>query len=403
MADPVLLVLGGGQYQLPSIAAAQSMKLKVAVCDRSSSVPGARFADVFEAIDTTDRDAVTAFARRIGAVGILAPCTDVALPTQAFAAAALGLPGPPLASVERLVDKISFRQLLSAMGLPAPEWHTFDPAGAVTLPRGNRAIVKPARSSGSKGIRIVDASNAAAAAVEAASYSTDGRAILEAFVEGRQGSVEGFMIDGEPILALVTDRLTADPPFVATKGHIVPAQLTASVRRELIGQIMAVFRHLGISQGPFDCDFVVSGERVYLLEMTPRMGGNSLTKLVAVATGIDLARAAVLASLRPGLRPHFGTLPAFVEDERPAAVVIFGCGIAGRLSYDEEAYRRIAKESGVVELSIDVPQGADVRPFVDGRARIGEAVVTGTTRHDVEALCSRIERELEFEARPCPI
>lgn len=53
--------------------------------------------------------------------------------------------------------------------------------------------------------------------------------------------------------------------------------------------------------------------------------GDELIKLEEILKGKSWLKrkADIFKNEHPAFRPHFGTLPAFVEDERPAAVVIF--------------------------------------------------------------------------------
>jgi hypothetical protein len=128
-----------------------------------------------------------------------------------------------------------------------------------------------------------------------------------------------------------------------------------------------------------------------VLELSPRLGGNSITALVRLATGVDLAAAAVAAAL--GERRALPGPPVIT----PSAVVLLGSAAAGRLAYDAAARARLEAEPWVAALELE-PIGTPVRPFVDGRAVVGRAFVTGGDRGEVDARAQAVEDALGVRA-----
>ena len=145
-----------------------------------------------------------------------------------------------------------------------------------------RWIIKPDQSSGSKGIFIVSSlAEFHQRLPESLAYSPNGCAILERFIDGWQGTCEGIVRDGKVAVSFVLDRETAPAPYVATVGHRVPSVLPAPVQTRLIRTLEDLWRRLEYRDGPFDCDFVAADCEMYLLEMSPRIGGNSISALLA--------------------------------------------------------------------------------------------------------------------------
>jgi biotin carboxylase len=402
MDKPILLVLGGGLYQLPVVRAARAAGLSVAVVDRSHDVPARNIADLFESVDTRSFDAIAEFAARIRISGVIAPCTDTAVPTQAYVANKLRLPGPPVESAEILSDKVLFRRLVDRLGLPTPSWqpvHCGHPTN--TLLNGRRYILKPAASSGSKGAFIVNNKTFARRVRETQRFCINDRAILEEFIEGQQGTVEGLRLAAEFGATVFTDRMTASPPYVATTGHQVPSHLSAERQQEILHQIALIFTHLSVSGCPFDCDFVVGPQGPRLIELSPRLGGNSLSKLLMVAAGVDLISNAISLSLKPDAR---GTIPATspdpLRDVRAAAIILFGADCTGLLDYDESALAELKRLDWVEEITFDIPKGALVNNFINGRERVGEALITADSRQLLDQRIKYVKERLAIFARP---
>ena len=379
-----LLVLGGSLYQVPFIQAARQLDVYVITADNRPDNPGHVLADRYIECSTVDVQGILRIAQECRVDGILAPATDVALDAVAAAVDALGLAGPGHRCVDALTRKAAFRAYQQQAGLPHP-CLVHDPQ-PVSYP----LIVKPNRGSGSKGIQVVDgAAHLAQARVDAAAFSLDGIAVCEQFIAGRQGTAEGMVRQGKVPLMMVTDRLTAQAPHVGTLGHRTPSTLADVIQHELRQQIEKVFGDLGYTDGPFDGDFVVADGVVYLLELTPRVGGNSLTKLWAASQGVDMPRVAVLEAL--GVRQS-------VPQRRvlPAAVRILSVQQSGHLRYDMGAAQALARDGRVFSLELDCPPGSPVEAFADGRHRVGDLTIAANTPAEVDALLADVLARLNL-------
>lgn len=390
-----LLVLAASTYQMAAIETAKRMGYRVITTDNVPTNPGHALADKSYNISTTDSDTVLDLAIEEGISGILAPGTDVAVVTAAYVAERLGLTGPPVHAAHVLTHKHEFRRFLAGTGLPCPNYfllepHTPTPAGIF---HGDRWLLKPCRASGSKGVFIVrDEQTLQAHLADSRSHSLDGAVLLEEYIEGTQHTCEGILDNGQVVLALITDRDTVPPPHTATCGHRVPSLLPSDLQAQAVSNIETVFSLLGVHSGPFDCDFVVSGDRVVIIEMTPRLGGNSLSRLFKAALGFDLVAYAVAHACGDPTPAPTMCLPM------ASAVVILGSARAGRLAWDEKEFQALCQEDWVISLSLDHPQGTFVKPFTNGRHRVGEALIRGADRADVDARLSELQRRLALTA-----
>jgi len=397
---PTLLVLAASEHQLPVIHAAKRLGVRVLTTDNVPDNPGHAIADACFGVDTTDSAAVLALAREQEIDGVIAACTDVAVHTAAFVADELQLPGFSTAAALTLTDKALFRRFLDDAGAGNPPWTELtaqtpdggDPAAVDEVLAGGAAVLKPARSSGSKGTFVVtNRAEFDARLPETLSFGPDGRAVLEAFIDGMQGTIEGVLADGAVSWALITHRRTAPIPYCATWGHILPSGLPAAAEAAIRAEIARLLGQFAITDGPFDADFVLAGETIHILEVSPRLGGNALSALAALAADVDLPMYAVRHAL--GLDPAFVPAPT-----RPSAAILLGVQEPGRLYFDEAAAVDLRAQDWVHELSIDHPIGAEVFPFVSGRHKIARVLLTGQTPDQLHARIAEVERRLDLRA-----
>ncbi len=151
-----IMILGAGLFQLAAIRKATELGYRVVTVDYLPDNVGHRFGHHYVDCSTTDRGAVRAAAEELSIDGIFSMASDVAVPTVAHVAAALGLRGPTPQAAATLTDKARFRQLQESSSLDHPRWsagtslEALRPSLAALPPT---VVVKPADTSGSPGGR----------------------------------------------------------------------------------------------------------------------------------------------------------------------------------------------------------------------------------------------------------
>ena len=381
MSQRAILILGASTYQLEAIRCAKALGIRTIVTDNRPGNPGHALADQSYQVDTTDRYAVDEIAKRENVQGVLAACTDVAVPTAAWIAERRDLPGVPFSAATTLTSKIAFRRLMEQSALPNIKFVEagIDSTLVEELLAGGSCVMKPDMSSGSKGVVVIATKQDFLRHFdEARSHSLNGKVIVERFLQGEQGTCEGILVEGRIRFSAITERRTVPLPHTATAAHILPSSLPERIRAELLRQIETVFRMLGVTTTPFDCDFVVHDDQPFLLELTPRVGGNSLSQLIRTAYGLDLMQIAVRMSMGESLADiRWPTNP------RPSAQLILGVAADGTLSFSRAGLEALEKSDWVANVSLDFPIGAPVKAFVNGRNRVGEMTIVGSDRDDL--------------------
>lgn len=396
MTRKTLLVLAASRYQIPVIITAKRLGYRVLTADNVPDNPGHALADLAYSVDTTDIEGILAIARRECIDGIIAACTDVAVPTAAIVANALDLPGIPSETAHITCDKNHFRNFLRNQGWNCPE--SLEIAVDTVLPDDlftRPWVLKPAKSSGSKGVCIINSHAEYRKRVEATLvFSRDNRGILEQYIDGWQITCEGLMNQGRIAFVAVTDRKTVSPPHVATRGHCIPSRLPSSLQQQVLDHLARLWSALRVNEGPFDCDLVVTDRDIYIIEGSPRIGGNSLAQLLLAAYDFDLIDYAVRQSMGESVRVPTSSL------QRSAGLLLLGVEQMGRLHYDAMALAALLKMPEIEHLAFDYPLGTVVHPFMDGRHRVGEAIVIGRDRDDIDQRLLDLQERLAIKTLP---
>ncbi|MFI7128838.1 ATP-grasp domain-containing protein [Nonomuraea sp. NPDC050153] len=354
-----LVILGGSDGTVSAFRAARRMGLTTICVDMRPDAPGVGEADEFLHISTRDVPAIAAALRgRAGLAGLLAPGTDINLPSLVELARMLGLPcGLTEETLRASTDKLYFRQVCERLGLPGPRYAT-DPALRPPLP----VIVKPVDSGSSRGITICrEPGEVPAAMAHAADVSPSGRVIIEELLTGEDLCAEGMLQDGRVALLGLSRRVTAPPEVVAVGHDMAPGD--GVLEKEVTRQLELVCGDLGYSDGPLNVDLFVNDGEVTLVEMGARIGGNGLGEALGLMHGVDTVEAAVRLAVgeRPDLTP---------TRRGPASVRVLRAPAAGTLA----AIEGLASLPESAEVVVVAKPGDQVVPYTECRAKLGYVV-----------------------------
>lgn len=372
-----LVILGAGDGSLPTYLAARRLGHHVIGVDRHDCAVAAPLADEFVHLSTTEAEAiVAALGDRPDIVGVLAPSSDVALPTLQVLARRYGTPALPPRVVRASTNKAFFHRLCTAAGLASYRLVSGSSkpqliAAAVRLRMP--LVVKPTDSTGSRGIRLCTDRATLPEAIETAlSVSPTHTAVLEERVAGSHHTLEGFLNDGRLAFAAITTRTLTDPPYLVTTSHRLPSGLPVAVQQRIRNAVEAACESLCFSTGPVDVDVVVEPDgTVQLIEIGARVGGSGLTELVRLAEGVDLVEASINAAvgqpvdLEPQHAPRHGLLTILGSDRDGTLTTIHGENDARAIpglsmlqlvtapGRKVEAYRHAGAKLGYATLAAD--------------------------------------------------
>ena len=300
-----ILLLGGAGQQIAAIETAKRLGYYTVLCDYLKDNPGQYHADKFYLVSTTDREAVLEVAKQEKVDGVLAYASDPAVPTAAYVAQELGLPGNPYESVDILCNKDRFRAFLAENGFCTPKANAYSTVeDAVTaLCTGEfhfPVIVKPVDSSGSKGVgRIDDVSDAEDRLTYAMQFSRRKNVIVEEFVEkyGYQVAGDGLSIDGKLVFRCFgNDHFDPEGvnPYVPIAASF-PYNLPDYVHQKIHDEVQRLLTLLHMDNSTYNFDIRVDKDlNVYLMEVAPRDGGNYIPQVIKYLTeGTDLVEYSV--------------------------------------------------------------------------------------------------------------
>lgn len=306
MKQKKLMLLGGLRYLLPVIEAAHKLGIYVITCDYLPDNIAHKYSDEYRNVSIVDKEAVLAVARELQIDGIMSFAVDPGVVTAAYVQEQMGLPGNPYESVCILQNKDRFRNFLTQHGFNVPKakgFSSIEDAMAEKYWFPWPVIVKPTDSAGSKGVTRVDRLEDLEPALKIAfEHSISGRVIVEEFIEkqGCSSDTDCFSVDGQlKFVSFSAQRFDEDAPNPYTpSAYSWPSTFTKEQEEELTSEIQRLLTLLGMRTSIYNIETRVgTNGKPYIMEVSPRGGGNRLAEMLRYATGVDLITNAVRAAV----------------------------------------------------------------------------------------------------------
>lgn len=302
-----LMILGASVLQIPAIVEAKKMGLYVLAVDMNPNAEGFSYADKKIVVSTTDTEKVLEEAKKNKIDGIITIASDRPMTTVAKVAKKLDLIGIDEKTAINATNKSKMRDALKAYGAPIPMYFSVDnydqylKAVDEIIMKSYKCIIKPEDNSGSRGIRLVESTDACDLKKifdYCKSNSNSGKLLVEEYMEGPEVSVETISKDGVCNVIQITDKITTGPPYFVELGHSQPSSLDKETIYKIKKVAIDTNRAIGIENGPSHTEIKVTKDGPKVVEVGARLGGDNITThLVPYSTGVNMVKASIKIAL----------------------------------------------------------------------------------------------------------
>ncbi len=291
---------------------------------------------------------------------------ETSVPVAARAAAALGLPGNPVAAVDAARSKLRTREESARAGLPTPRSQrvrSLDELFAAAEAIGFPSVVKPEFGASAVGCVRIDSFESLPGVYKivrselATTDVVDLRAgndlLLEEYLDGVEFDVDLVLDDSECVFSSVSQNWpTAEPSFQETGLHCPPDHGAKPVRR-LVQLCVETVQAFGFRCGVLHVEGKCTSRGPRIVEVNARMGGGRIHHIVEAVWGVDLIEAQVRGAL--------GLPQQLAPSRKPR------CAVVNALLYAPATGRLAA-------LHFTEGTKADLGPLVDVAADVGQEV-----------------------------
>lgn len=387
MKQKKIMLLGGLRYLKPVIDAAHLQGYYVITADYLPNNIAHKWSDEYCNVSIIDKEAVLKEAQRLQIDGIMSFACDPGVVAASYVQNKMGLPSfGPFESVEILQNKDKFRAFLAEHNFNVPKAKGFSSIEEALTDQTwyeYPVIVKPTDAAGSKGVTRVDNPEELKPALEyAMDHSISGHIIVEEFIEkqGCSSDTDSMSVDGKLVfVSFCAQRFDAEATNPYTPAaYSWPSTFTEEQEAYLTSEIQRLITLLGLKTVVYNIEVRVNpAGKPYIMELTPRGGGNRLCEMLRYATGVDMITAITRAMVGdPILEPieqkpyngHWAEIILHADKD----------GIYDRLEISKEL------PAEVVEKDIWVKQGDHVDSFEGANNAIGTLVLKFQKAEELE-------------------
>lgn len=381
-----IMLLGGIRYLLPVIKAAHEQGYYVITADYIPDNIAHKFSDEYVNVSIIDKEAVLKVAREKQIDGIMSFGVDPGVVSASYVQNQMGLPSfGPFESVEILQNKDKFRAFLTEHGFNVPKAKGYTNAVDAMADAAiwdYPIIVKPTDAAGSKGVTRVDKAEDLKQAVDYAfDKSISGHIIIEDFIEkaGCSSDTDSMSVDGKlEFTSFCAQRfdLNASNPYTPA-AYSWPSTFTAEQEVYLTSEIQRLITLLGLKTVVYNIETRIgTNGKPYIMELTPRGGGNRLCEMLRYATGVDMITAITRAMVGDPIEPisqkpyngHWAEIILHADKD----------GVFDHLAISKDL------PAEVVEEDLWVKQGDKVESFEGANNAIGTLVLRFQSAEELE-------------------
>ena len=387
MRQKKIMLLGGIRYLLPVIKAAHEQGYYVITADYLPDNIAHKYSDEYVNVSIIDKEAVLRVAQEKQIDGIMSFGVDPGVVAASYVQNKMGLPSfGPFESVEILQNKDKFRAFLQRNGFNVPQAKGFDSVDAAMkeiywFPWP--VIVKPTDAAGSKGVTRVDKAEDLMPALEyAMKHSISGHIIVEEFIEkdGCSSDTDSMSIDGQLVFtSFCAQRFDADATNPYTPAaYSWPSTFTKEQEAYLKSEVQRLITLLGLKTVVYNIETRIgTNGKPFIMELTPRGGGNRLCEMLRYATGVDMITAITRAMVGDPILESIEQKP---YNGHWAEIILHSDqdGTFDHLEIDNQL------PAEIIEEDLWVKQGDTVESFEGANNAIGTLVLKFQTAEELE-------------------
>jgi len=399
---PAIMIVGAGVLQEPAIQMARSLGYAVIATDIRPDAPGLRWADCAGLVSKFDVERHVDFARTCRESydlhGVLTIGTDASC-VVAGIATALGLPGVDPDTAFMATNKAAMRRRLKRCGVPSPDYRevrrlgrALEGAEAIGYP----LVIKPVDNMGARGVRRIDTPEELRTSFPVAiANSREKSAIIEAYMDGPEVSIDTIVENGEVYLLTVADRHIANAPYFVEVGHTIPSALPREALDDVFNVMCRGIKALGITSGASKGDIKITREGAMIGEMTARLSGGFHCQYTdPLATGMNSIKAAI--DLAVGKPLDMADITPRWHRAAAERAILAEPGVVTAIEGVDEA-REIP---GVEHIFLNMHEGDVVPPLSSNMGKPGHVIASGATRADAIASAERALETIRVVTAP---
>lgn len=246
-------------------------------------------ADKYEYIDFSDLEKLEIYIKENNIDYVYSVGSDLGMKVSSIMSEKLGLKSFIDSNISDIcTDKNKLREALKDLSFGSVNHQILSSIDDKVLLR-YPYIMKPSESQGQRGISIVTNDREFEESyLKAVKYTRNNKVIIEDYVLGKEYSVNAFLVDSKIEFILTSLRETWSDFFGLIHKHVVDKNLLSEQVKEKVYKLIDnSAKKIGIKNGPVYAQIKIVNDKPYMIEITPRMDGCHMQKLIKYSLGVD--------------------------------------------------------------------------------------------------------------------
>lgn len=391
-----VLVLAGGYDQIGLILELKKRGHEVILADYFENPPAKKVADVHYQISTLDLDAVKELAISEKVDLITTACTDQALLTVAKVSEELDLPTYIDYNKGLLVtNKKYMKEKFEEIGVPTAKCRVYateedfeKDIKLINYP----SVVKPCDCNSSKGVTRVDNEMELHSAVKTAfTLSRSHLVIVEDYIEGTEVSIDVWKDnEGAKVLSVSeTDKIPGSGDAFTIYKSKYPVDMSSKAFDKIKEVAELIATGFELTNCPILIQAIISGDDIYVIEFSARMGGGTKYKLIEYMSNVNIMEVYVNRVL--------GEEEQIVNPKLSDKVIELNYVYADNGVFDKLVNFQECKENGEIEDFYQYKEpGAVIEKAKTSSDRIAGFLLIADTREDMDIKRNCVLQKLDI-------
>lgn len=386
-----LLIQGAGRGNLGLVKTAKKHGVYTIATGLGGDYPCNPLVDKLCYADITNPDEILEVAQKEKVNGVIICCSDTGLKAIGRCNDVMGLTGLTEKSADESSNKYLMKRRLTEAGVRTAQYYVIrtneDLSNAVEK-LGYPVIIKAIDLQGSRGINIVNnEQNLLKAFKDTMSFTRQNYCIIEEYIEGKEFGAQAFVYCGEVVFVLPHGDETLMCKTAVPIGHYMPYKIDDCVLEDTCIQVKKAIKALAFDNCAVNVDLIEKDGKVYIIELTGRVGANCLPELTSNYWGINYYEMILATCL--GENP----LPYFEAHKEPCAT------LARMIRSDISGIVKTIHipQIDAAEIHMFIKESSQIRQFTNCNDAVGEVIVKGSTINECEIIMNKVLSEIRIE------
>lgn len=391
-----LMILGASYSLIPLIKAAKGLGYHTVVTSIQGDYPGFEIADTCCYADISNPDEILEKAKELKIDGITTCCMDIGIRAVGKVRDELGLNGISFDAAQKASNKFYSKEAFLSHGVNCAQSfavHNRQELDSLLEKMALPLVVKAVDLMGSRGIYLTKSTEEVYRSFEQAMEETkQDYCLVEEYIEGLLFGAEGMIADGKLVYLLPYGTEVYNGGSIATSlGHDVPFEGWETYHEQICDLLLKAAASLGLDNTPFNCDLILKGDKVYLIEINGRAGASCLSESVGIYYGVNYYEMICRQAMGEDVSKWFklnGRKPI------PNLSRILTAPATGEL---KSIQNKNTMTENLIDLSFNVKCGDEVRRYQNGKDRIGQIIIKGQSPEECRDYLKEVLSKIKIE------